>query len=60
VGGGLMKIVNQTVPEALVRLGYSLQEIKEIRGYLEERETIEDVERAYLLGWKLNLKAIAI
>ncbi|MCC6809556.1 MAG: vitamin B12-dependent ribonucleotide reductase [Deltaproteobacteria bacterium] len=119
VGGGLMKIVNQTVPEALVRLGYELQQIKEILNYLEERETIEgapglkpehlpvfdcafraqhgtrsipweghlrmmaavqpflsgaisktvnmpteatieDVERAYTLGWKLGLKAVAI
>jgi len=41
VGGGLMKIVNQTVPEALVRLGYDLGQIKEILNYLEERETIE-------------------
>jgi ribonucleoside-diphosphate reductase alpha chain len=41
VGGGLMKIVNQTVPEALVRLGYELTEIKDILNYLEERETIE-------------------
>jgi ribonucleoside-diphosphate reductase alpha chain len=119
VGGGLMKIVNQTVPEALVRLGYELQQIKDILNYLEERETIEgaphlksqhlpvfdcafraqhgtrsipweghlrmmaavqpflsgaisktvnmptdasveDVERAYMLGWKLGLKAVAI
>ncbi len=119
VGGGLMKIVNQTVPEALVRLGYELVQVKEILAYLEERETIEgaphlaaehlpvfdcafrahhgtrsipweghlrmmaavqpflsgaisktvnmpndatvdDVERAYMLGWKLGLKAVAI
>ncbi len=30
VGGGLMKIVNQTVPMALARLGYSAQQVKEI------------------------------
>ncbi len=42
VGGGLMKIVNQTVPEALVRLGYDLAQIKDILNHLEERETIED------------------
>ena len=41
VGGGMMKIVNQTVPEALVRLGYELQQIKDILNYIEERETIE-------------------
>jgi ribonucleoside-diphosphate reductase alpha chain len=41
VGGGLMKIVNQTVPMALVRLGYSQQQVKEIVEYIDENETIE-------------------
>jgi len=41
VGGGLMKIVNQTVPEALVRLGYELTQVKDILNYLETQETIE-------------------
>jgi ribonucleoside-diphosphate reductase alpha chain len=41
VGGGLMKIVNNTVPMALARLGYSPTEIKEIVGYIDEHETIE-------------------
>jgi ribonucleoside-diphosphate reductase alpha chain len=41
VGGGMMKIVNQTVPSALQRLGYSQQEITEIVGYIDEHETIE-------------------
>jgi ribonucleoside-diphosphate reductase alpha chain len=41
VGGGLMKIVNQTVPMALSKLGYSAQQIKEIIEYIDENETIE-------------------
>jgi ribonucleoside-diphosphate reductase alpha chain len=41
VGGGLMKIVNGTVPMALEKLGYSAQQIKEIVGYIDEHETIE-------------------
>ena len=41
VGGGLMKIVNQTVPMALAKLGYSEQEIKAIIDYIDQNETIE-------------------
>jgi ribonucleoside-diphosphate reductase alpha chain len=41
VGGGLMKIVNQTVPMALQKLGYAAQQIKEIIEYIDENETIE-------------------
>jgi len=41
VGGGLMKIVNQTVPMALARLGYHEQEIKAIVEYIDQNETIE-------------------
>ena len=41
VGGGLMKIVNQTVPMALDKLGYSAQQVKEIIEYIDENETIE-------------------
>jgi ribonucleoside-diphosphate reductase alpha chain len=41
VGGGLMKIVNQTVPMALQKLGYSGQQVKEIIEYIDENETIE-------------------
>ncbi len=119
VGGGVFKIVNQTVPRALKRLGYDSREIQEIVEYLDEHETIEgaphladahlavfdcafkpragsrtihymghlkmmaavqpflsgaisktinmpaeatvdEVAEAYLTGWKLGLKAIAI
>src|SRR5579864_5852020 len=41
VGGGLMKIVNNTVPMALKWLGYSTAEVKDIIGYIDEHETIE-------------------
>ena len=41
VGGGMLKIVNNTVPRALKRLGYDSREIQEIVEYLDEHETIE-------------------
>ena len=41
VGGGLMKIVNQTVPMALTRLGYTEEQIKAIVEYIDSNETIE-------------------
>jgi ribonucleoside-diphosphate reductase alpha chain len=41
VGGGMLKIVNGTVPRALRRLGYDSKEIQEIVEYLDEHETIE-------------------
>src|SRR5271157_445510 len=41
VGGGMLKIVNGTVPRALKRLGYDSREIQEIVEYLDEHETIE-------------------
>ena len=41
VGGGLMKIVNQTVPMALRKLGYSQPQIDAIVDYIDKNETIE-------------------
>ncbi len=41
VGGGMMKIVNQTVPLALTRLGYSETQVRAILDYLDRYETIE-------------------
>jgi ribonucleoside-diphosphate reductase alpha chain len=41
VGGGLMKIVNTTVPMALERLGYTQPEIDAIVHFIDEHETIE-------------------
>jgi len=41
VGGGVIKIVNNTVPEALKRLGYPLEEADAILQYLRDNDTIE-------------------
>jgi ribonucleoside-diphosphate reductase alpha chain len=41
VGGGLMKIVNQTVPMALKRLGYTQAQVDAIVDYIDTNETIE-------------------
>jgi ribonucleoside-diphosphate reductase alpha chain len=118
-GGGMMKMVNATVPLALTRLGYAHDQIEEIIQYIDAHETIEgapflqeghlpvfdcafrpsggirsihymghirmmaavqpflsgaisktvnmpkdasveDIEQAYMAGWKLGVKALAI
>ena len=118
-GGGMMKIVNRTVPLALTTLGYDQLQIEKIVEWIEENDTIEgaadlkeehlpvfdcafkaakgtrsiswrghigmmgaaqpflsgaisktvnmpeastveDIEDAYIEGWKLGLKALAI
>lgn len=41
VGGGLIKIVNQTVPEALSRLGYNDAQIEAIVAHIDAHDTIE-------------------
>jgi ribonucleoside-diphosphate reductase alpha chain len=119
VGGGMIKIVNQSVPQALKKLGYSPLQVEEILRYIDEREmiegaphlkdehlaifdcafpardgkrsihwmghikmmaavqpflsgaisktvnmptdaTVEDIQQAYVEGWRLGLKAIAV
>ncbi len=119
VGGGLFKIVNQTVPVTLRRLGYPAPAIRDIVRYVDDHDTIEgapglesehlpvfdcafkpangsrsihysghlkmlaavqpfvsgaisktinmpeeatteEIEEAYLEGWRLGLKAVAI
>lgn len=119
VGGGMLKMVNQTVPEALTRLGYTSNERKAILEFIDQQDTIEgapfvkpehlsvfdcafkakngvrsihymghlrmmaavqpfisgaisktvnmphdatveDIEKVYMEGWKMGLKAIAI
>jgi len=42
-GGGMLKIVNRGVGDALRRLGYSESEIKGILAHIEKHDTIEDV-----------------
>jgi len=41
VGGGVLKIVNTTVPLALQQLGYTDEEIEAITRYIDENDTIE-------------------
>lgn len=43
-GGGMLKIVNQTVPQALMALGYNEEAIKNILAHIDKYDTIEDVE----------------
>jgi len=52
-GGGMLKLVNNTVPMALERLGYSAEDVKSICDYIDENETIEGAE-------KLNADHLAI
>ena len=42
-GGGMLKIVNRTVPEALRRLGYTNSTVEGIVSHIEHYDTIEDV-----------------
>jgi ribonucleoside-diphosphate reductase alpha chain len=41
VGGGLIKIVNNTVPEALMRLGYTPEQMSEIVSHIDQNGEIE-------------------
>jgi ribonucleoside-diphosphate reductase alpha chain len=41
VGGGLIKIVNNIVPTALLRLGYTEQQASDIVNYIDQHGTIE-------------------
>jgi ribonucleoside-diphosphate reductase alpha chain len=41
VGGGMMKIVNQTVPMALTKLGYTPAQVEAITEFIDKNETIE-------------------
>ena len=44
VGGGLIKIVNRTVPHALKRLGYEKEEVQRIVEFIDEHDTIEGAD----------------
>ena len=60
VGGGLMKIVNQTVPMALARLGYTEEQVNGIIQYIDEHETIEGaphIEKKHLAVFDCAFKA---
>jgi ribonucleoside-diphosphate reductase alpha chain len=41
VGGGLIKIVNNTVPQALMKLGYTPEQSSEIVSHIDNKGTIE-------------------
>ena len=41
VGGGVIKIVNNTVPQALMKLGYSPEQVAEIVDYIDANAKIE-------------------
>jgi ribonucleoside-diphosphate reductase alpha chain len=40
-GGGMLKIVNNTVPAALKKLGYDQPQVESILAYIEKNDTIE-------------------
>ncbi len=46
-GGGMLKIVNRTVPMALERLGYSPDQIKEICDTIDKDDTIETAAKLH-------------
>lgn len=41
-GGGLLKLVNNTVPMALEQLGYSVKQVNDITDYIDLNDTIEN------------------
>jgi ribonucleoside-diphosphate reductase alpha chain len=45
-GGGMLKIVNRGVPDALRRLGYNEAEVNNIIAHIEKFDTIENVEES--------------
>ncbi len=58
VGGGTMSIVNQTVPRALTRLGYSPDQVDEIIAYIDVHKTI--VGAPYLSAEHLSVFACSM
>lgn len=62
-GGGMLKIVNRTVPPALTKLGYSDAETAAILAHIEQWDTIEDVtdpDTGEVIKSGLNPEHIAI
>jgi ribonucleoside-diphosphate reductase alpha chain len=56
-GGGMLKIVNRTVPEALCRLGYAQREAESIIAHIEKYDTIEDVVETSVDGQKQTVQS---
>ena len=46
VGGGVIKIVNNTVPQALIKLGYSPEQVEKIVSHIDSTGTIEGAPHA--------------
>jgi len=44
VGGGVLKIVNNTVPQALIKLGYNPQQAEQIVSHIDSTGTIEGAQ----------------
>ncbi len=60
VGGGMMKIVNNTVPAALRKLGYSDNQVRAITKFIDDNGTIEgspDVKPEHLPVFDCAFKA---
>ena len=60
VGEGFLKIVNQTVPEALTKLGYNTAQVAAIIKHIDEQETIEgapDLKEEHLSVFDCAFKA---
>ncbi len=61
VGGGSMKIVNQTIPLALKNLGYTPEESSNILAYLDENDTVEgaaELKKEHLPVFDCAFKAL--
>ena len=56
-GGGMLKIVNQTVKPALEKLGYNSEEIERIIAHIDAFDTIEDVTDTRRLDDFIRLEA---
>ena len=60
-GGGSLKIVNRTVPEALRRLGYSPAQAEAVVAHIAKFDTIEDVEEnGVTVGSGLRLEHLPV
>ena len=60
VGGGVIKIVNNTVPQALIKLGYTPEQVEQIVTHIDSTGTIEGapgLKPEHLRGVRLQLPA---
>jgi ribonucleoside-diphosphate reductase alpha chain len=60
VGGGVIKIVNNTVPQALIRLGYSAEQVDRIVSHIDSTGTIEgaaDLKPEHLAVFDCSFRA---